>query len=107
MPRWGPADGTVLVLADRGRYACWRYRQIVALGWRPFLRVNLGGSFVPTVGRQRAGAGTAFASQTSQVRCTLQAPSPPPACSTSPDTPYLPWKEEVREGGKGNGSFRP
>src|SRR5256884_2437560 len=38
-----PAEWTVLVLADRGLYAPWLYRQIVTQGWHPFLRINLGG----------------------------------------------------------------
>jgi hypothetical protein len=29
----------VIVLADRGLYACWLYRRIVRLGWHPLLRV--------------------------------------------------------------------
>ena len=37
-----PLDCRVLVLADRGLYAPWLYRQIVAQGWHPFLRINLG-----------------------------------------------------------------
>src|SRR6266702_391726 len=37
-----PAEWTVLVLADRGLYAPWLYRQIMAQGWHPFLRINLG-----------------------------------------------------------------
>src|SRR5260221_2189359 len=37
-----PAEWTVLVLADRGLYAPWLYRQIVAQGWHPFLRINAG-----------------------------------------------------------------
>ncbi len=36
-----PTDWTVLVLADRGLYAPWLFRQIVAQGWHPFLRINL------------------------------------------------------------------
>src|SRR5947209_19946096 len=63
-----PADWTVLVLADRGLYAPWLYRQIVAQGWHAFLRINvgakacLGGSdrwewiadFLPAMGEQWA-----------------------------------------------------
>src|SRR2546430_2445055 len=37
-----PGDWTVLVLADRGLYAPWLYRQIVAQGWHAFLRINVG-----------------------------------------------------------------
>ena len=38
-------DWTVLVLADRGLYAHWLYRQIVQLGWHPYLRINANGKF--------------------------------------------------------------
>ena len=47
-----PADWTVIVLADRGLYARWLFQAIVAHGWHPFLRVNLGGTFRPA-GRAR------------------------------------------------------
>src|SRR6266700_887872 len=33
-----PAEWTVIVLADRGLYARWLYREIQALQWHPFLR---------------------------------------------------------------------
>src|SRR5215210_7511769 len=69
-----PADWTVIVLADRGLYARWLFTTIVGLGWHPFLRVNLGGtfrpaeearfralrSFVPAADQRWAGTGTAF-----------------------------------------------
>ena len=42
-----PADWTVIVLADRGRYAKWLFRAIVALGWHPLLRINSQGQFRP------------------------------------------------------------
>lgn len=48
-----PAGWTVLVLADRGLYAPWLFRTIVALGWHPFLRLNGGvgsGLFRPVEG---------------------------------------------------------
>jgi hypothetical protein len=35
-----PAQWMVVVMADRGLYAPWRYHEIVRLGWHPFLRVN-------------------------------------------------------------------
>lgn len=35
-----PADWTVIVLADRGRYAKWLYDAILVNGWHPFLRIN-------------------------------------------------------------------
>jgi Transposase DDE domain len=82
-----PADWTVIVLADRGLYARWLFTTIVGLGWHPFLRVNLGGtfrpttearfrtlrSFVPATDQRRAGTGTAFKGATNRLRCTLLA----------------------------------
>ena len=82
-----PRDWTVVVLADRGLYARWLYRRIVRLGWHPFLRVNLGGTFrpdgrdaarplrhfAPTPGSAWAGVGTAFKGRPRQLRCTLLA----------------------------------
>jgi hypothetical protein len=82
-----PRHLTVIVLADRGLYARWLFRRIVRLGWHPFLRVNLGGtfrpegqdasrplrSFVPTPGTAWAGRGTAFKGRRRQVPCTLLA----------------------------------
>jgi Transposase DDE domain len=82
-----PADWTVIVLADRGLYARWLFTTIVGLGWHPFLRVNLGGTFRPTTearfrafrsfapaAEQRwAGTGTAFKGTASRLRCTLLA----------------------------------
>ena len=64
-----PADWEVLVLADRGLYAPWLFEQIVAIGWHPFLRINLGckaqregeldfawiQTWVPPVGQQWSG----------------------------------------------------
>jgi Transposase DDE domain len=82
-----PADWTVIVLADRGLYARWLFTTIVGLGWHPFLRVNLGGtfrpdqearfrtfrSFAPTADERGTGTGTAFKGATSRLRCTLLA----------------------------------
>ena len=82
-----PADWTVIVLADRGLYARWLFTTIVGLGWHPFLRVNLGGtfrpahearfralrSFVPAADQRWSGAGTAFKSSAGRLRCTLLA----------------------------------
>ena len=42
-----PTEWSVLVLADRGLYAPWLYRQIVGYGWHPFLRINSGGKCLP------------------------------------------------------------
>ena len=82
-----PADMTVIVLADRGLYARWLFEGIVARGWHPFLRVNLGGTFcptgqavfrpfgrfVPTPDQRWAGTGTAFKGAGSRLVCTLVA----------------------------------
>jgi DDE family transposase len=82
-----PAEWTVIVLADRGLYARWLFTTIVGLGWHPFLRVNLGGTFrptgqarfrpfrgfVPAVDQRWAGPGTAFRGPTSRLACTLLA----------------------------------
>lgn len=80
-----PREDTVIVLADRGLYAPWLYRRIVRLGWHPFLRVNLGGSFrpacqrefqpfrslVPMPGSHWQGTGVAFKAKASRLPCTL------------------------------------
>lgn len=80
-----PAEWTVLVLADRGLYAPWLYRQIVAQGWHPFLRINLAAKarregtecwewlsdFLPSVGQQWAGRVTCFTEKKQQLDCTL------------------------------------
>lgn len=42
-----PVPWTVIVLADRGLYAPWRFRTITALGWHPFLRINRQGPYRP------------------------------------------------------------
>jgi hypothetical protein len=77
----------VLVLADQGLYARWVYRRIVRLGWHPGLRINTGGtfrpaasarhrllrSFVPQLGTQWAGSGTAFVGPRRRLNCTLLA----------------------------------
>lgn len=82
-----PRDGTVIVLTDRGLYAKWLYRAIVDLGWHPFLRVNVGGTFrpegerlwrpfkdfCPQPGMRWQGRGIAFSGSKTQLRCTLLA----------------------------------
>jgi hypothetical protein len=82
-----PDDWTVIVLADRGLYARWLFAAIVGLGWHPFLRVNLGGtfrptaearfrtfrSFAPATDQRWAGTGTAFKGAAVRLRCTLLA----------------------------------
>jgi len=80
-----PATWTVIVLADRGLYARWLYRQVQQVGWHPFFRINHGGKFrpcghnsfqllstlVPTVDTQWCGHGTCF--KTQPLACTLLA----------------------------------
>jgi Transposase DDE domain len=80
-----PVDWEVLVLADRGLYARWLYTAIVAYGWHPFLRINLGvkaraigeetfdwiSRWVPGPGMQWQGVVECFVSQKSRLRCTL------------------------------------
>jgi hypothetical protein len=82
-----PRDWTVIVLADRGLYARWLYRRIVRLGWHPFLRINLGGTFrpqgqarfvplrtfAPAPGTRWRGRGTAFSTKECRLPCTLLA----------------------------------
>jgi hypothetical protein len=82
-----PRAWTVLVLTDRGLYGRWLFRRIVRLGWHPFLRINQGCKFRPQdhaqfvwlrelvgqVGQRWRGAGTAFASPTCRLDCTLVA----------------------------------
>lgn len=80
-----PADWTVLVLADRGLYAPWLYRQIVAQGWHPFLRINLAAKaclegsqqwewlshWLPAVGEQWVGRVSCFADKKNRLECTV------------------------------------
>ena len=42
-----PTGWTVIVLADRGLYAGWLFRQIVRLGWHPFCASTPAGLFAP------------------------------------------------------------
>lgn len=35
----------VIVSADRGLYADWLYREIITMGWHPFLRINHQGQY--------------------------------------------------------------
>lgn len=72
-----PSDWKVIVMADRGLYARWLYVAIQAMGWHPFLRINLGGSYhakgkanfqpmsqlLPSPGQTWVGEVTCFASQ--------------------------------------------
>ncbi len=40
-----PTTWKVIVLADRGLYARWLFREVQRLGWHPFFRINSGGKF--------------------------------------------------------------
>ena len=40
-----PQDYLIIVSADRGLYADWLYKEITALGWHPFLRINHQGQY--------------------------------------------------------------
>lgn len=42
-----PDDWKVMVAANRGRYATWRYQTITALGWQPLRRINRQGQYRP------------------------------------------------------------
>ena len=82
-----PPHLKVIVLADRGLYAKWLFKAIVALGWHPFLRVNThnaqfkpdGGAYqpldslLPQVGSCYAARGTMFRSDDARLPCTLLA----------------------------------
>lgn len=79
------ADWQVLVLADRGLYAPWLFRQIVAMGWHPFLRINLAAkarrkgsqqfewiqSWLPPVGEQWCEEVDCFVQKKGRLACTL------------------------------------
>lgn len=80
-----PTDWEVIVLADRGLYARWLWDVIVAQGWHPFLRVNLGSKareigsqkfewfshWVPTVGTHFQGKLECFVSTSSRLVATV------------------------------------
>jgi hypothetical protein len=82
-----PTGWTVMVLADRGLSAGWLFRRMVRLGWHPFWRINVGGTFRPTghrhcsplatfvphVGAGWRGTGTAFNSAPRPLPCPLLA----------------------------------
>jgi hypothetical protein len=85
----------VVVLADRGLYARWLFRAVVALGWHPLLRINSynadfrpeggreggpeGGDYVPVAslaaaeGESYAAAGVMFRNPDKRQACTLLA----------------------------------
>jgi hypothetical protein len=80
-----PKDGEVIVRASRGLYARWLWDAIVAWGWHPFLRINLGSKarlpgeenfewlsrWVPTPGTSWQGQVECFASKKGRVNGTL------------------------------------
>jgi hypothetical protein len=80
-----PADWTVVVLSDRGLESPQLFRDIVALGWHPLMRVKKGGKFRPTgwrafyylhelaprLGTSRAAKGLAYTGE--RLPCTLLA----------------------------------
>jgi hypothetical protein len=80
-----PPEWDVLVLADRGLYARWLWDAIVAWGWHPFLRINVGSKarvpgeenfawisrWVPAPGTSWQGKVECFASKKGRVNGTL------------------------------------
>jgi hypothetical protein len=83
-----PAGDTVIVMADRGLYARWLYREIQALGWHPLMRITKLSKFrqrgsrrpvavtdlVPRPGCRWQGRGTAFPRHAERrLECTLLA----------------------------------
>ncbi len=80
-----PPEWEVIVLADRGLYARWLWDAIVAWGWHPFLRLNVGckarlpgeetfewlSRWVPTPGTSWQGKVECFASKKGRVNGTL------------------------------------
>lgn len=84
---WVEPGWTVIVMTDRGLYAHWLYREIVALGWHPLMRINHRSTFrkagsrraipvtalVPKMGRRWQGRGTAFPKRPNRLECTLLA----------------------------------
>jgi hypothetical protein len=82
-----PPDWMVIVWADRGWSAKWRYEHSVRLKWHPFLRSNRTGkvqpsgeshfrwlsSLVPEVGTSWSGVVDCFAEVTCRLHCTLLA----------------------------------
>lgn len=80
-----PPDWVVIVLADRGLYAKWLYRQVVRMGWHPYLRINRGAKcrpvgqrefiwlddLVPRVGTRWCGEVSCFCNVEGRLDCTL------------------------------------
>jgi Transposase DDE domain len=82
-----PHGWSVRAMTDRGLWAPWLFKAIVALGWHPFMRINLGGkfcpdgqtqflplkSFTPKEGTRWRGRGIAFSTPNRQIHATLLA----------------------------------
>jgi hypothetical protein len=82
-----PGEWTVIVCADRGLYAKWLYRQIVKIGWHPYLRINRGAKYrllhgsvwhyidtlVPHIGTKWSGQVACFSARDNTLKCTLLA----------------------------------
>jgi hypothetical protein len=80
-----PHEWEVIVLADRGLYARWLWEAIVAWGWHPFLRINVGSKarlpgeenfewisrWVPSPGTSWQGKVECFASKKGRINGTL------------------------------------
>jgi hypothetical protein len=80
-----PQDWQVLVLADRGLYARWLWDAIVAWGWHPFLRINVGSKarevgheqfewlnhWIPAPGTSWQGKMECFAGKASRLVATV------------------------------------
>jgi len=82
-----PSYWTVIVLTDRGLYAKWLYKEVVKMGWHPFMRLNKQGKYrpkgqaqfrtlasaVPAVGTSWAGEIDCFKTTNARLSCTLLA----------------------------------
>lgn len=83
-----PSQMHVIVLADRGLYAKWLFEAIVALGWHPFLRINIQNAefqptdtgqyrpvseLIQTIGQTYDQTGVLFRSCQARLPCTLLA----------------------------------
>ncbi len=83
-----PSRMHVIVLADRGLYAKWLFEAIVALGWHPFLRINIQNAefqptatgqyqpvseLVPATGQTYSQTGVLFRGCQARLPCTLLA----------------------------------
>jgi hypothetical protein len=81
-----PGGWTVIVMTDRGLYARWLFREIVALGWHPLMRITRMSKFrkhgsrtsvpvaaiVPKRGQRWKGRGVAFPKKPCRrLDCTL------------------------------------